>query len=40
KDISEDNAKDALEEIQKITDKFIEKINEAQKVKEKDILED
>lgn len=40
KQISEDNAKDAHEEIQKITDKFIEKINEAQKVKEKDILDE
>lgn len=40
KDISEDNAKDAHDEIQKITDKYIEKINEAQKVKEKDILEE
>ena len=40
KDISEDNAKDAHEEIQKITDKYIDKINEAQKVKEKDILDE
>ncbi|MEA2078219.1 MAG: ribosome recycling factor [Candidatus Marinimicrobia bacterium] len=40
KDISEDNAKDAHDEIQKITDKYIEKINEAQKVKEKDILDE
>ena len=40
KDISEDNAKDAYDEIQKITDKYVEKINEAQKVKEKDILDE
>jgi ribosome recycling factor len=38
KQISEDNAKDALVEIQKITDKFIEKIKEAQDKKEADIL--
>jgi ribosome recycling factor len=38
KDISEDNAKDAYTEIQNITDKFIEKINEAQEAKEKEIL--
>lgn len=38
KDISEDDAKAAYTEIQKITDKFIENINEAQKTKEKDIL--
>jgi len=40
KDISEDNAKDAHDEIQKITDKYVEKINEAQKVKEKEILDE
>lgn len=40
KDISEDNAKDAHEEVQKITDKYIEKINEAQKVKEKEIMDE
>jgi ribosome recycling factor len=40
KDISEDNAKDAHDEIQKITDKYIEKINEAQKVKEKEIMDE
>ena len=40
KDISEDSGKDAHAEIQKITDKFIDKINEAQKVKEKDILDE
>jgi len=38
KDISEDNAKDAYAEIQKITDKYIEKINELQETKEKEIL--
>lgn len=40
KQISEDNAKDALVEIQKITDKFIDKIKEAQDKKEKDIIEE
>ncbi len=40
KDISEDNAKVAHDEIQKITDKYIEKINEAQKVKEEEILDE
>jgi ribosome recycling factor len=40
KDISEDNAKDAHDEIQKITDKYIEKINDAQKVKEKEIMDE
>lgn len=38
KDISEDEAKGAYDEIQKITDKHIEKVNEAQKTKEEDIL--
>lgn len=38
KDISEDEAKAAYDEIQNITDKYIEKVNEAQKTKEEDIL--
>lgn len=38
KDISEDNAKVALEEVQKITDDFIDKIKEAQDKKAEDIL--
>ncbi|MDD3716302.1 MAG: ribosome recycling factor [Candidatus Neomarinimicrobiota bacterium] len=38
KDISEDDAKSAYAEIQKITDKNIEKVNDAQQSKEKDIL--
>lgn len=40
KQISEDNSKDAMTEIQKITDKFIEMIKEAQDKKEKDIIEE
>ena len=40
KDISEDNSKDAHVEIQKITDKYIEKMNEMQKGKEKAILDE
>jgi ribosome recycling factor len=40
KDISEDNSKDAQGEIQKITDKYIEKMNEMQKGKEKAILDE
>jgi len=40
KDISEDNAKVAHDEIQKITDKHIENINDAQAVKEKEILDE
>ena len=40
KDISEDNAKDAHTEIQRITDKYIENINDAQSVKEKAILDE
>ncbi len=40
KDISEDNSKDAHEEIQKITDKYIEKMNVIQKEKEKAILDE
>ncbi|MCF7832729.1 MAG: ribosome recycling factor [Candidatus Marinimicrobia bacterium] len=40
KEISEDNSKDAHIEIQKITDKYIEKINVAQGVKEKAILDE
>ena len=40
KSISEDNAKDALTEVQKITDKHIEKVTEAQKVKEKEIMDE
>jgi ribosome recycling factor len=38
KNISEDDAKAAYDEIQKITDKYIEKVNETQKTKEEDIL--
>ncbi len=38
KDISEDNSKDALVEIQKITDKYVDKIKEAQDKKEEEIL--
>ncbi|MDZ7797628.1 MAG: ribosome recycling factor [Candidatus Marinimicrobia bacterium] len=38
KDISEDNAKVAYDEIQKMTDEYIEKINKAQDTKEQDIL--
>jgi ribosome recycling factor len=37
--ISEDEAKSAQEEIQKLTDKFIEQIEELGKIKEKEILE-
>ncbi|MCK4530784.1 MAG: ribosome recycling factor [Candidatus Marinimicrobia bacterium] len=40
KDISEDNLKDAHDEIQKITDKYIEKMNVIQKEKEKAILDE
>jgi ribosome recycling factor len=40
KDISEDNSKDAQGEIQKITDKYIEKMNVIQKEKEKAILDE
>ncbi|MCK5817281.1 MAG: ribosome recycling factor [Candidatus Marinimicrobia bacterium] len=40
KEISEDNSKDAHEEIQKITDKYIEKMNVIQKEKEKAILDE
>ncbi len=40
KEISEDNSKDAHEEVQKITDKYTEKMNEIQKAKEKAILDE
>jgi ribosome recycling factor len=40
KDISEDNAKVAYDEIQKTTDDYVEKINEAQDNKEKEIREE
>ena len=40
KDISEDNAKIAYDEIQKTTDDYVEKINEAQDKKEKEIREE
>ncbi len=40
KNISEDNSKDAQAEIQKITDKYTEKMNEMQKGKEKAILDE
>lgn len=40
KDISEDDAKAAHDEIQKKTDEYIEKINEAQDEKEKEITEE
>ncbi|MFO7841097.1 MAG: ribosome recycling factor [Fidelibacterota bacterium] len=40
KDISEDNAKVAYDEIQKMTDDYVEKINEAQDNKEKEIREE
>ena len=40
KEISEDNSKDAHEEIQKITDNYIEKMNVIQKEKEKAILDE
>ncbi len=39
KDISEDDLKRALEEIQKLTDAAIKKIDEAAEVKEKEIME-
>ncbi len=37
-DISEDDSKKALDEIQKITDKFIEEVNEIAAAKEKEIM--
>ncbi|TVQ05502.1 MAG: ribosome recycling factor, partial [Leptolyngbya sp. DLM2.Bin27] len=37
-DISEDESRDAQDEIQKLTDKYIAKLDEALAVKEKDIL--
>ncbi len=40
KNISEDNAKDAYDEIQKTTDKYIDKLNTAQTAKEKEILDE
>ena len=40
KDISEDNAKDAHTEIQKVTDNYIEKIKVAQDKKEKEIMDE
>ncbi|MDZ7821166.1 MAG: ribosome recycling factor [Candidatus Marinimicrobia bacterium] len=40
KEISEDDAKAAYDEIQKKTDEYIEKINEAQDEKEKEITEE
>ena len=39
KDISEDQERKAQDEIQKITDKYIAKIDEALKIKESDLLE-
>ncbi len=38
-ELSEDEAKKATDEIQKITDKFIEEINTLLEAKEKEILE-
>jgi len=37
--MSEDDEKRALEEVQKLTDEFIEKLEAQGKVKEKEILE-
>ena len=39
-DISEDESHDALDEIQKLTDKYIEEVNQQYDKKEKEILED
>jgi ribosome recycling factor len=39
KKITEDDEKKALDEIQKTTDAFMQKIDQASKVKEKEILE-
>lgn len=39
-EISEDQSKDALEQIQKLTDQYIKEIDEALERKEKEILED
>jgi len=39
KKMSEDDEKRALEEVQKLTDEFIEKLEAQGKVKEKEILE-
>ena len=39
KEISEDEERDGLKKIQEMTDKYIEKIAELQKQKEKEILE-
>jgi ribosome recycling factor len=39
KAISEDDEKRSLEEIQKMTDAFIKKLDEAAKAKEKDIMD-
>lgn len=38
KQISEDNSKDAVNEIQELTNKYIEKMNKVQKTKEEDIM--
>ena len=38
-EISEDDERRALEDVQKITDEFIEKINDLQKVKDAELLE-
>src|SRR5205807_1539693 len=39
KKLAEDDEKKALEEIQKLTDNYMEKIDQASRIKEKDILE-
>ena len=39
KEISEDLLKDALDDVQKITDSFVKKVDELISVKEKEILE-
>jgi len=39
KTITEDDAKDGLDQIQKLTDKKIKQIDELKAVKEKDVLE-
>jgi len=38
-DFTEDEQKKGIEEVQKITDKYVEKIGEALKIKEKEIME-